>query len=275
MSTLSTQMMMEAMKRSLRAAGPLSIGGTAFPFAPEPEPLPEREQSEPILGFRGWNLVMRDGSVRIRSVTAGDIWEGPILRADDEPRDVVWGSGAFTGEASNRDLGIFAYTLVEGAYRTVTEHSWPVTGLVELFGKVVVHDRGYRAEACRIRELWIEPDAASHREALAARYQCEVHVDDLPTDAPLHVDDLNPDECPMCGHEHPDEPLNCEEQDHGDRQAEGDRASEGTVRTVPWDGGRARIPAGGSALASITRAIQASGISASKFASAYLMRPNP
>lgn len=162
---------------------------------PPPPPLPVRRQTGPIVAWRAWDLVVRRGQPRLRSVTAYVEWEGPILRAGGKPAERLWlHHGAVP--AMQGDYGIFAYNAPDRQELLLSA----VMGEVELFGRVVRHELGYRAEAARIRKLyltrewvsfggsWImsamlhgrdihapcELPASFFIEPLASLYQCDV-----------------------------------------------------------------------------------------------------
>jgi hypothetical protein len=158
-------------------------------------PLPVRKTSEPIRAWRSWSLAMRDGEALLKSLNQEAIWEGPILRADSKPSDrQPEVQGGFKGH------GIYAWPLCfveELDYSQLMPLAaiWNsalfgpkaagplslgrVEGEVELFGRVVRHQCGFRAEAARMVRLSIkrlsgELDRHVVMASLAARYACDV-----------------------------------------------------------------------------------------------------
>lgn len=209
-------------------------------------PLEHRTKTEPIRAWRAWDIsgatnpaasIMyithyfpepeepeppTEQDFFLHSVTAGVRWDGPILRANAPPADY----GPHHGGSGEH--GIYAYLLTEGPRRALEDRgmtaayslgrgqSW-AEGEVELFGKVVAHERGYRAEACRITRLYVhnpEPDMLARLED---RYACTVEIaEEIDHDRLRTEDAVDPDCCPMCKKNHPDRPLDCETEGSGD-----------------------------------------------------------
>ena len=85
---------------------------------------------------------MRTG-VRLLSLSAPCIWDGPAIRADRPPLAAVEppsGIYALKGERAERNDW------------PLSEHCW-VSGWIALSGRVVEHEIGYRAERAVIRGL--------------------------------------------------------------------------------------------------------------------------
>jgi hypothetical protein len=161
----------------LRAAG---LNGT-FVLEPgdtdeDPPELPVRESSEPLVGWRSWTLHHFEDKAWLTSPAMDTAWHDPILRADAEPapynpHDWRW------RDRDDHAHGIYAHS---GKHGLGGVHPGAAAGEVEGFGTVVVHERGFRAEAVRIRKLVVSHE---HRgtdvpELLAERYQCPVTFDD-------------------------------------------------------------------------------------------------
>lgn len=95
----------------------------------------------------------------------GNIWEGPVLRADVKPFDTeTWDEyrkenpGEYIGgmpPCRTWNSGIYALDTKEYAIETAHLYQLQILGEVDLWGRVVVFDRGYRAELCMIKKLWI------------------------------------------------------------------------------------------------------------------------
>lgn len=121
-------------------------------FGRMPSPTPVRKQTEPIIAYRGWQLVRDERGPALQSVTANVVWDGPILRSGGKPSDhIPWNAGVMMiGPASDPAYGIYAYREAFQVMGTGT-----IWGEIEVFGKVVVHERGLRAECARIRRLVI------------------------------------------------------------------------------------------------------------------------
>jgi hypothetical protein len=155
-------------------------------------PLPTRRTAEPMVCYRGWRLVEDERGPALMSVTANVVWDGPILRADGPPSEIP----PFHRSGTH---GIYAYP----SPNRLLEDDAAVWGEVEVFGRVIVHESGLRAENARIRRLLIRRPEVSiarqtgamffrmawgtekpkHKEIeatdevltkLAERYQCDV-----------------------------------------------------------------------------------------------------
>jgi hypothetical protein len=105
-------------------------------------PLPIRRQRGSVLGWREWRLVRHreSGEYGVSSLWSPDVWEGPAMHADRRPDDPT----------ARGMPGIHAWR---------PEHAMPssigfqVRGHVLLHGRIVCHERGYRAEHALIRDL--------------------------------------------------------------------------------------------------------------------------
>lgn len=181
---------------------------------PDPPDIPVEESTEPRIGYRSWDVYECEGDYRLQSPIRGTEWTGPILRADGkpctyDPHDPRWQGrddhchGIYAHDepewsdfdyspmqaaiASNWMM-TFKYNnhgagIVQGGPET--EPQWEPTkikamGRVELTGRVVVHEDGYRAEAARIAHLVLSPRGLQHdgmTDILAEKYQCDVSFD--------------------------------------------------------------------------------------------------
>lgn len=150
-----------------------------------PQPLPTVESDEPIIAWRYWELRGDQPDV-LRSPIRGDRWLSPILRADAPPLPVdpfMFPPETIIG------YGIFAMKTREGLYGEMFGHHFYrfhlshtvfdqplVIGAVELFGTVIEHEIGYRAELVRIKKLEISRKYEPVMFLLEQRYQCDVEV---------------------------------------------------------------------------------------------------
>jgi hypothetical protein len=134
----------------------------------EPEPLPYVQDTLPILAHRAARIVMLDdGTVRFRPVYASLRFASPFLTDTQatcfaremrgstpckEPHEAPEPGGACS-------CGIYAVPADVDAdhfsYRTTVDL------LVELYGRIVVHERGYRAGFMRVLECRLLPCRAS------------------------------------------------------------------------------------------------------------------
>ena len=98
-------------------------------------------QGGELLAWRVWRLCRSqpDGGLRLVSLARGTVWHGPVLRADLVP-------DAFPG------CGSGVYALKPATLPGRQQFDWAlgadtwVRGWVALSGRVVEHERGYRAE---------------------------------------------------------------------------------------------------------------------------------
>jgi hypothetical protein len=112
-------------------------------------PLPTRKTTEPLVAYRGWRLVEDERGPALMSVTANVVWDGPILRAEGPPSEIP----PFGRSGTH---GIYAYP---DAARLLNE-SQLVWGEIEVFGRVVIHETGLRAESARIRRILVRRPTA-------------------------------------------------------------------------------------------------------------------
>ena len=163
--------------------------------------LPHTEQEEPITAYRAWRVVyLGAAGYALRSLNVRKIWDGPVLRADGPPtkwEDNAWlesleiPGNPYDGykEVPERKyhFGIFAFdsplrALIEGAARALEHVSGPgACGQISLMGRVIEHERGYRAEYARVENLTViyarpEDQSEQLEKDLAERYHCDVEV---------------------------------------------------------------------------------------------------
>jgi hypothetical protein len=113
---------------------------TSLPTPPVVQWTSDRE----LLAWRAWRLaVVGEEGVRLLSLSAPCIWDGPAIRADVAPFCTI-----------ENPSGIYALkpAVAAASEWTRSEHCW-VTGTVALSGRVVEHALGYRTECAVIREL--------------------------------------------------------------------------------------------------------------------------
>lgn len=125
---------------------------------------------EPIVGYRAWRYIASDRAVRLFPITAADDdlgeseWEGAWsgwVRASCPTRDEV----AHVAPDEGCSCGFYAMKTPDAvatftAMSQIRTHGDPadelnsiVFGRVELAGKVIEHETGYRAERAHIAEL--------------------------------------------------------------------------------------------------------------------------
>ena len=134
---------------------------------PDPDRVPDG--IEPISAFRLW-IAEADG--KLHSLNDRGAWEPgewtvaqcPIER-HQAPHEGC-SCGLYAAKERNYALHL-ARRFLPGAAATVV-------GRVELAGKVIEHDHGYRAERARIAEVFTVEGAGEWAEAVAARYSVPV-----------------------------------------------------------------------------------------------------
>jgi hypothetical protein len=122
---------------------PPSVGGTApGSHLPWETPAPTYWSPTPILGYRAWRVMKTgvNGAVKrwkSPSYDAGCVAYGMREVRDDEVPHT-------NGECASPHCGIYALKDAQDL-RPPQQHGWNAFGLVELSGKVVEHEIGYRA----------------------------------------------------------------------------------------------------------------------------------
>jgi hypothetical protein len=114
-----------------------------------------------IVAYRGWGLL---GDILTPVNMAGSdlvTWSGPVAVTDRAP------------EPHNQH-GLYAAKL-EHAQSLIDSYRTVIHGLVGLYGKIIEHQRGYRAEKAVVRVLRVVPPLGDALlRALEERYQCQV-----------------------------------------------------------------------------------------------------
>jgi hypothetical protein len=156
------------------------------PLGPIPDGI------EPIEAYRTWGYVIRleQGIAELRSLNSGDPWHAgwnvamcwppPAGRPQDS---------AHAAPLEGCTCGFYATKKPVAIDPTVGFRSTPGTGLimgkVALSGKVIEHERGYRAEKARVVELYALPGRETVAELLANRYDATVSVQEIESLPPL------------------------------------------------------------------------------------------
>ena len=138
--------------------------------------LPVEKEVGAIKAYRVWDWVLDgDNHPKLSAVVWRTRWTGPVMVADCVPEN-----GTADG-AVMKHHGLYAAkdlrtVLLESGYDA------DVVGEVALFGRVVEHEHGFRAEKAMIRRLVLldGADLLEHPTLdrdLAERYGCEVSTD--------------------------------------------------------------------------------------------------
>lgn len=124
--------------------------------APTPD-VPLEVRVGELRGWRAWDVkstteMIGNGTIvdktnyRLTSLTIGTVWPSGVVG----PNDTYGNSGeVFRCGAS----GYYAYKSLSGMQKDLFG-VWSVYGEVELYGNVVEHTEGYRAEYCKILSLY-------------------------------------------------------------------------------------------------------------------------
>lgn len=182
------------------ASSGLALSGLTIPFGterPSKKPPDTASRDKPFVGWRAWKLDVDDDGPVLVSTYKGTRWTGPVLHAHEPP--------PFNKPEDGVAYGPGIYAMKEWSDLT-----YPFIGTVELWGRVVEHEKGYRAEHALVTGLYampvatyeehvlslgsfgyphqqinrryrLNPDAPSPRpeilKALAERYQCPVDTE--------------------------------------------------------------------------------------------------
>lgn len=127
-----------------------------------------------VRAWRFWRVMEWEGEPWLWSVFMDMRWPGPVLHADERP---AWSS----------DHGIYAYRTprpeceihrgdVNGAVRELGM----VAGWVDLYGHIVEHTDGYRAESAVVAALVVKDRTLlPFVRALDRRYEADVETGSL------------------------------------------------------------------------------------------------
>ena len=114
--------------------------------APQPDP----PETDPIVGYRSWKLVESSEGVPVLYSVVQDYCWLPFESAHGE----VNANPTDPNSDANPHAGIYAFKSPDGLY---LEHDC-IYGEVNLWGSVLEHDEGYRAEFAYPKELWVNKE---------------------------------------------------------------------------------------------------------------------
>ena len=113
----------------------------------EPKPPEVFYLDKPVLGFRQFRLTKDEHGPVLASVSNGSgRWPGPIAHAHEVPQLHV------------DHVGLYAMKPI-CAHWNLTDGGMSVCADVELWGTVIEHEHGYKAEHARIVRLYVHPGA--------------------------------------------------------------------------------------------------------------------
>jgi hypothetical protein len=142
--------------------------------------------SIPLVGWRAWAIVDSPAGLELRSLVYAHTWPA---REPLQQECEAGGCLAARWPAQPHSCGIHAfkqradavgYPATWEARRTgfsVTSDEY-VIGQVSLWGRVIEHERGFRAQFAYPYALFLAPAQQRFRNPLATRYGVEVEIDD-------------------------------------------------------------------------------------------------
>ena len=115
--------------------------------------LPVPDAIEPIRAWRVWaGSAMGDGTVELRSLTdAARRTHWPV----GEALHARCMRGRHPAPSAECSCGIYAHRSRGAALAHARATPGSIVGEVELWGRVIEHEHGYRSEYARIRTLWV------------------------------------------------------------------------------------------------------------------------
>lgn len=158
---------------------------------PPPWRRPPKELEAPIQAWRVWSIdIDAEEGPRLCSVGVSFVWPGPVVRAIVPPMDPsVWdeikprlkrgvaNASDFEQQAALWQGGIHVLKTPELAMWAAVTYRADVIGLVDLWGRVVQFEKGYKAELAMVRKLAYIDSKASFSYAtpsLERTYACDV-----------------------------------------------------------------------------------------------------
>lgn len=114
--------------------------------------LPKENEFGELTGWRSWHVVDTNDGLRLRSAWKDTIWESGVMTSEHGKKN------SHDVFKEDKKLGYYCYKRAALLYANLEDH--PVAGRVEVWGSVVEHHTGYRAECMRIVQLFaLEPRA--------------------------------------------------------------------------------------------------------------------
>lgn len=128
----------------------LMLGGQGLQYWPghteTPDPLPREIRAGEIIAYRAWELRVVDGKVHYDSMHSPSTWTNGEMSA---------GQAAGFSVTDYGHAGAYAWKTEQHAemYVLASVSRTYAIGEVEMWGEVVEHDLGYRAEHAKIRRI--------------------------------------------------------------------------------------------------------------------------
>lgn len=143
--------------------------------------IPPTRSESPIRAWRCWKLAeltrgRKKPELVLASVGVSCAWEGPVLRAHVKPYDVETWDKSMDSEVWHG--GIYALNSAALALETAGMYHANCLGIVDLWGRVVRFERGWRGELCMIKKLFVlnvNGELSNKQiDSLCDRYECDV-----------------------------------------------------------------------------------------------------
>jgi hypothetical protein len=148
------------------AMGSTAAGAPLLEGSTHGERLDQAQQTEAIIAWRAWKIGSVGARTLLKSVVVDVLWPScePLMAEDLPPVGSV-----------TRGPGIYATKTKEDAHRAMTGWSCSVYGTVALWGHVVEHQLGYRAQYAYPQHVWCKNERVA--QELRRLYGCEAEVD--------------------------------------------------------------------------------------------------
>jgi hypothetical protein len=115
------------------------------------EPIEVVLSKKPLVGYRAWSLgyFYEDGEIEpyLHSISTCFVWTSPIVRNNKEP--II----KHTTQLFNLDRNLIGFFAVKD--KPKSSRVIGVIGKVSMFGKVIEHTKGYRAQNMRVDALQV------------------------------------------------------------------------------------------------------------------------
>src|SRR4051812_13449700 len=145
---------------------------------------------EPIRAWRVWRASIDGVAGQATLHSLADRW---TPWRPGETLEARCPSGAHLAPSAECTCGVYAHKTRKAAIKHARMVSGAILGEVELWGKVVEHEHGYRAQYARPRALWVPhfPDDAPCISHALGRYRLPVGIYHARTGRVLGTDDLH------------------------------------------------------------------------------------
>ena len=114
------------------------------------------DYAEPLIGWRVWCVTRTRSGFRLASVIRDDVWpvDAELVAGCDSGHSAPYEDCACGIHATRDPEAVLSYLRGRDEPATVAR----VLGRVQLWGRVVEHERGWRAERARALDVWLPPE---------------------------------------------------------------------------------------------------------------------